>query len=105
MGSKRFFTWIPDHDKAFTCVKEALMSPPVLAPFYLALQVDASMEKVTPPPRLWLGTDASASVWLMFLNRCQDSLCQYRTGDVNGRLDYVVVQTILVRFAKFHLDD
>lgn len=41
MGSRSFFTWIPD--KAFTCIKAALMSPPILASFYLALQIDASL--------------------------------------------------------------
>jgi len=46
MSPKRSFTWTPDHDKAFACVKEALLSPPVLAPFDPALpvvlQTDAS---------------------------------------------------------------
>ena len=46
MSPKRSFVWTPDHDQAFKRVKQALSSPPVLAPFDPALptliQTDAS---------------------------------------------------------------
>lgn len=46
LSPKRSFTWTPDHDRAFEEVKQALLSPPVLAPFDPALpvvlQTDAS---------------------------------------------------------------
>ncbi|XP_045122936.1 uncharacterized protein LOC123511261 [Portunus trituberculatus] len=46
MSPKRTFTWTVDHDQAFSNVKKALSSPPVLATFDPALptvlQIDAS---------------------------------------------------------------
>ena len=39
LSPKRAFTWIPDHDNAFEEVKQALLSPPVLASFDPALPV------------------------------------------------------------------
>ena len=46
MSTKRAFAWTTDHQEAFRRVKAAMISPPVLAPFDLAmpviLQTDAS---------------------------------------------------------------
>ena len=46
MSPKRSFVWTPDHEQAFRKVKEALISPPILAPFNptspVILQTDAS---------------------------------------------------------------
>ncbi|KAK7085242.1 hypothetical protein SK128_017176, partial [Halocaridina rubra] len=39
MRPKHLFTWTLDHDEAFGCVKEALLSPPDTAPFNPALPV------------------------------------------------------------------